>query len=250
MAKKGRSSSRSSSDLPSTDSDTDNKTQGSSSVEKHITEFLEDRFVDKFEVRKELLPKHIDFDPDEEEVFFLQVPKSFDVQQLVGKKLNLEKRTKIDGTDKDFEIIRKSNQKPLPRHVISTQKSSGSCSFTPFEPVAELVLREAVKDSNEDSQKLQDFLDAFDEEQNGVVEFPKNLKVRHPLLGADYEKELESRQGSLQIVAQTIKREKSSPAKKPKKRKASESTEAAPKEGKRRKKTLDASADLQWLANI
>lgn len=228
-------------------------------VETHIADFLTDRFVDHFEVKEELQPQDIEFDADEEEVYFLQVPKAYDVQRLIGKKLNLEKKTKIgaDSSGKAFEIIRKGCE-VLPRTVMTQRTREGQLVLTTFDPKGALVLREATKEK-EDDDGLEDFLNEFDERENGVVLLPTNLKVRHPLLGADYEAELSSRSSAL-AAAQRIKQEvESTPIKKKaKKRKAVEPVPTTPSsqsssshESKRRKKkSLETSADLQWLENI
>lgn len=234
------------------------KAQAQSPVESHILDFLADRFVANFEVKDaELQPQDIDFDAEEEEVYFLQVPKAYDVQRLIGKKVNLEKKTKIGAEEisgKVFEIIRKGGE-VLPKTVITQRTHDGQLVLTTLEPKGALVLRESTKDLDEDDG-LEEFLNEFDERENGVVLLPTNLKQRHPLLGADFEAELSSR--SRALAAQRIKQEESTPIKKKaKKRKAVEedptetptpSSEEPPK--RRKKKGLETSADLQWLENI
>lgn len=229
-------------------------------VTSSVLEFIE-RFPEKYKISENLCPDGLSFDPDEEEVLLLQVPKSFDVEALVGKKVNLEKKTKLgeeSGSGKSFEIIQRKAQ-DLPRQVVTQVASNGQHVLTTVDPVGMLVVREAVKDTDF-GEGLEDFLNEFDEAENGVILLPTDIKVRHPLLGADYKKELASRAEALSCLSRLIKEEKQSP-KKAKKRKApkevpkqeeeDEEEEFKPKpEKKRKKKNMETTADLQWLTNI
>lgn len=204
-------------------------------------------------------PNPLSFDPEEEEVFLLQVPKSYDVQCLVGKKINLEKKTKLgseNASAKSFEIINKKGQE-ITQQLITHVASNGQHILTAVEPSGTLILREAAKEV-EYGDELEEFLNKFDEAENGVILLPSDLKVRHPLLGAEYKKELASRAQTLINIRKNVKREEEAEPKKAKKRKApkekkpveEDEPEPVPEKKRRKKKAMETTADLQWLENI
>lgn len=261
-------------DVSSTDSEADVKpevshrssTGRSIEVEANILDFLDERFAEKLEVRGELIPDATPIDLDEEDVFLLQVPKGYDVKALLGKRINLEKKTKLGEdaeTKKSWEILNKKGQS-LRRQVVAQVTADGRPTLTTVQPKGVLILREAIKETSEGDENLEEFLNRFDEEENEKIVVPSNLKVRHPLLGADYKKELASRAEVLSKVVKRIKEERAASPKKSKKRKATVSiSEAAtvelvePKqesnaspEKKKRKKGLETTADLQWLETL
>lgn len=230
-------------------------------VKSSVLEFVEERFLpDKYKISPPLHPDALAFDADAEEVYLLQVPKSYNVEGLVGKKVNLCKRTKLGegASGKSFEIV--PMVRDLPSQVVTQVASNGQHILTGVKPAGVLVLRESVRETDF-GDGLEDFLNAFDEAENAVIRVPTDLKVRHPLLGADYTKELATRAQALLVMNKRIKKEKSvdkSP-KKAKKRKApveeeqpQEDAEDQPMPEKKRKKKkhLETTADLQWLENI
>lgn len=234
-------------------------------VKSSVLAFIVERFLpDKYKISAPLLPDALVFDADVEEVYLLQVPKSYDVEGLVGKKVNLgNKRTKLGegggASGKCFEIVPMVKQ--MPTQVVTQVTSNGQHVLTAVKPAGVLVVRESVKETDF-GEGLEDFLTAFDEAENAVIRVPTDLKVRHPLLGADYKKELATRAQALLLLNKRIKKEQSddrSP-KKVKKRKAppeeeeeEEPQEDQPKPEKKRKKKkqqLETTADLQWLENI
>lgn len=232
-----------------------------------VLEFIDERFSEKYKIAQNLHPDALPFDPDEEEVFYLQVPKNYPVDGLVGKKINLEKKTKLgagcESSSKSYEIV-KGTGTDLPKQVVTQVASNGQRILTTIAPVGIFLLRESVNEIDY-GDDLEDYLNKFDEAENGVVMVPTDLKVRHPLLGADFTQELASRAQALISVNKRIKKEQQSP-KKAKKRKAPKQVEVEPQpeeseevteaetrpkpEKRRKKKSMETSADLQWLANI
>lgn len=221
-----------------------------------------------YKIREELHPDPLPFNPDDdEEVFLLQVPKGFNVQGLVGKKINLQKKTKLQSTEngpsKAMEIIRtRGGEGDLPVQLVTQVAANGQQILKPVTATGMLILREAVKETEMDNDELEEFLNKFDEAENGVIRLPTDLKVRHPLLGADYKEELASRAQAMISAMKRIKQEKVTSPKKAKKRKAPKETklveegqqegedEPQPEKKRRKKKTMETTADLQWLENI
>lgn len=233
-------------------------------VNSSVLEFLEEKFNDKYQIDEKLQPDHMPIDPEDDEVYLLQVPKGYNVEELVGKKINFGKKTKISTeTGKAFEIIHSKAAKPPKQAVVHGQE------LVVVEPEGLLVLRQAVRDADYGAD-LEEFLNEFDERENSVIQMPTDLKVRHPLLGADYKKELEGRAAVLSGIRKAVKKEKDQQSpKKAKKRKAvqevaeSEETDEDQSSGKQKKatssvvpekrrktKAMETSADLQWLQNI
>lgn len=231
----------------------------------NVLEFVEDKF-DNYKITNNSLPDGVAFDPDEDEVFLLQVPKSYDVEALVGVKLNLQKKTRL-GDNGEFEIYPKK-VKDLPEQVVTRVSSNGRHNLTNVQPVGHLVLRQSAQEVDFGAD-LEDFLEKFDQAENGVIHLPTDLKVRHPLLGADYKQELASRAQVLINIRKSVKKEKrtekeeETPVKKAKKRKATkepveeeetQEVEAAisPEKKRRKKKDthMETSADLQFLNKI
>lgn len=216
-----------------------------------VAEFLEE-YLEDFAVKKDFVENDMKIDSTEEEVYLLQTPKSFDPHSLIGKKINLKKRTKFANDGENYEIRNYLTRK-LTRAAITKYRGS-VIKLSVFEPQGLLIVKENLKDQELDTNKLEDFLVKFEKENEATVKMPKKLKVRHPLLGVDYEDELKSRKVALERLV-PVKKEHKSPSKK-KKRKAVEAFEEqlspmnSPRKKKPKKEETPTIGSLQWLQDI
>lgn len=196
---------------------------------------------------------------DNDEVFLLQLPKNFAVKSLIGKKVNLQKKSKINTDDGHTFELQQSSQNP--RQRLLTRIDGSDIHLVPFEAKGVLVLRETFHtDAAVQADEEEKYLREFQTKQDAPLEVPTDLRTRHPLLGADYVQELSSRQHNLLLMEQ-IKKEKDkldSPKKRKRKRDEEEPVEGdrdggvspEKKKKKKQKSIADTSEELQWLKNI
>ncbi|GAB0088217.1 hypothetical protein DMENIID0001_026100 [Sergentomyia squamirostris] len=176
----------------------------------------------------------------EEDVFILQCHKSVEIEKLIGQKISMKGSTKIEDQGLNFIIERLPQEKPKTVTLISSQEK-GQLAAETF-PVAGTIKIDQILEENQISYTAT--------QDNAPEAFPTNLKVRHPLLGVNYEEKLAE---VAQIFVKEEPEEEKSPRKKSKKKRKHEEdsspTKVSPSK-KKIKQEKDISDDLQWIQNV
>lgn len=156
------------------------------------------RNADMFAKYREMNP-HIEFQksqttsnftPDElsdsDEVWIFEVPNDIDPTALVGQTVKLGSRRsalKLNDVD-NYECV--SEKYDVPKTVsLVCQKKNSQLIVKNTRPVGRVVLRQKLAASFEVP------IDSDESKVNAKVPMPKNLKVRHPILGVNYEDSIE-----------------------------------------------------------
>lgn len=211
----------------------------------------------------------------DDDVWIFQAPASMDVSQLLGQTFKLGSRSStVQVDDQSFECVTEKFSEPKGMSMICTQKNT-QMALVSFVPKGKVVLRAAINGAENDEA-----IDFTGLETSVRVPIPDNLKVRHPLHGANYadliklDKAIRSKlEESNSVVIQKsrpkkmkrkpisdeeldaetkFKTEPISPKKKSRKRKLDsnhDDDEGVPKKAKIRIDTEDGN-DLEWIKQL
>uniref|UniRef100_A0A1L8D8S1 Uncharacterized protein n=1 Tax=Nyssomyia neivai TaxID=330878 RepID=A0A1L8D8S1_9DIPT len=166
----------------------------------------------------------------EEEVFIFQCHKSLNPEKFLGQKINLPGKTKMKEEGLLFTVNKLPEDSTKTVTVVSCQE--GSLRADTFPVAGKITLTQMIEKQNISYENAQ--------QDNAHEEFPTNLKVRHPLLGVNFEDKLAELQN---IVIKTESPERS-PQKKSKRKRDSSPTRPA------KKIKEEISEDLQWIQNV
>lgn len=136
------------------------------------------------------------FTPDElsdnDEVWIFEVPNGIDPTTLVGQSVKLGSRRsalKLNDTD-SYECVSEKYDEPKTVSLVC-QKKNAQLAMKNTRPIGRVVLRQKLGAS------LEVPIDLDESKMNVKVPMPTNLKVRHPIHGANYEDSI--------ILSETIK---------------------------------------------
>lgn len=120
----------------------------------------------------------------DDEVWIFQAPASMDVSKLTGEQFKLGSRNSVVQAGGDsIECVTEKFAEPKTMTMICPQRNA-QMSLVSFVPEGRVLLRSAINIENEDP------IDFDGLETKVKVPFPDNLKVRHPIHGANYEKQI------------------------------------------------------------
>ncbi|XP_055699947.1 uncharacterized protein LOC129799764 [Phlebotomus papatasi] len=175
----------------------------------------------------------------EEEVFILQCHNSIEPEKLLGEKIYLKGRTQIEENGLEFSV-EKIPEGPSRTVTLVSSQEKGHLTAETFPVVGKITISQLIEEPIITYNASQD---------NAHEEFPTNLKVRHPLLGADFEKTVSEnivvKQESPEIeVVQTSQRRSK------RKRDREEPTSSKKSPAKKKIKQEEISSDLQWLQEV
>lgn len=175
----------------------------------------------------------------EEEVFILQCHNSIAPEELLGQKIFLRGRTEIEENGLEFSVEKIPEEASKTVTLVSSQEK-GHLRAETFPVVGKITISQMIEEPIITYNASQD---------NAHEEFPTNLKVRHPLLGADFEKTLseniviKQESPEIEVVQTSQKRQK-------RKRDREEPTSSKKSPAKKKIKQEEISSDLQWLQEV
>lgn len=135
----------------------------------------------------------------DDEVWVFQAPASMDVSKLVGKSLKLGSKNSVIQTDND-EAIECVMEKaaPKPMSMICPRRDS-QLALVSFLSSGTILLRSK---GSVDTEEDIDFNALISKQK---VPFPDDLKIRHPIHGANYEEKMEIHESILSKLKEAEK---------------------------------------------
>lgn len=164
----------------------DKKVVSNSVVDESTSKLLE-KYFDKNRKRKISKIRKVfsveNIDSDDEEVFIMQCSKSISIKSLLNQQIALSTTSTVD----DKRTLEMVTQRAEHNHQITLICGGNNPKPITFEAAGVINVRKhiKVKYPKSESSILKQY------EISGPVPFPKNLKVRHPFLGADYAEKLQ-----------------------------------------------------------
>lgn len=120
----------------------------------------------------------------DDEVWIFQAPASMDVSKLTGEQFKLGSRNSaIQAGNESVECVTEKFTDSKAMTMICPQRNS-QLSLVSFVPEGRVRLRSAINNVDEEAINFDGF------ESKPKVPFPDNLKIRHPIHGANYKKQV------------------------------------------------------------
>lgn len=204
---------------------------------------------------------------DDDEIWMCEIPNSIDTNELIGKTIKLGGTSKSISTSNGSQIecvsdIQKDDDGIVGETVsLVLQQSDSKLSIKNVKANGRITFRHKIDDNPEQHLEIEDNIP-----YKAGTDFPKNLRIRHPLYGFQYndfvdldakvqEKLLGIRQHKITLKDEpqhnVVKAEQITP-KKMKKRKAESNDEDEPIDTKRSKikEPHAESEDLAWIRKL
>lgn len=148
-----------------------------------LDNFLEARKHIK-SIRDKSTTQHINISTDEE-LWFLQCPKNIDVDDLLGRKLVLSQPVQLiqsKGGNKEFECKLESSKHVS--HLTVICPTNGVPEAVSVKQAGMITIRERIEVSQ---QRNYANSDTNSNSTDQLFKYPTNLKIRHPLLGVNFD---------------------------------------------------------------
>ncbi|XP_054262584.1 uncharacterized protein LOC128986309 isoform X2 [Macrosteles quadrilineatus] len=118
---------------------------------------------------------------EKNDIWILQCPSDMDCSALVSQRLNLDGSCKLDDGEKTYESYSYRNTNPRSATLaVPSERNQLDLRRVPI--TGNIIVEESVKAVNNSSSQIIS-------EPPSRVEFPENLRIRHPLLGIDFSKQ-------------------------------------------------------------
>ncbi|XP_055323665.1 uncharacterized protein LOC129578709 [Sitodiplosis mosellana] len=172
---------------------------------------------------------------DDDEIWLFDVPATIDVKKLIGKSIKLgSKKSTIKTDDDEIEYNSTKIDKDDYQNTLSVvfQNKDAQFSIKNIKPVGRVQFHQKIDDTDEP-------VELTPSGRHPCTIFPENLKVRHPLLGHQFEDKIKLSKTIKEklMEAKTVSEQESLPSVRAKQEKEENrtSSQISPKKSKKRK---------------